>query len=110
MRLYEFADQNSQITNLVVAVDKLKTDLDNKEIDPNYTIPELLNYLKSFDIFIDKDDLFTLKDKMPLKNLIQNIQGENIIFKGFSTPEAPPEDEGKKIVSTMAKNAVNSPK
>jgi hypothetical protein len=43
--------------------------------------------------------------KLPLKNLISNIQGDNIVFKGFGTPEAPPEDESKNIVAGMAKKA-----
>jgi hypothetical protein len=44
--------------------------------------------------------------KMPLKNLISNIQGDKIIFKGFGKPEAPPDEESKKIVAGMAKQAV----
>ena len=43
---------------------------------------------------------------MPLKNLISNIQGDKIVFKGFGTPEAPPDEESKKIVAGMAKKAV----
>jgi hypothetical protein len=43
--------------------------------------------------------------QLPLKNLISNIQGDKIVFKGFGTPEAPPEDESKNIVAGMAKHA-----
>jgi hypothetical protein len=43
--------------------------------------------------------------QLPLKNLISNIQGDKIVFKGFGTPEAPPADDSKKIVAGMAQNA-----
>jgi hypothetical protein len=42
----------------------------------------------------------------PLNQSIENIQGENVIFKG-QTPEQELEpDENKKVVAQMAKNAM----
>lgn len=103
MRLYEFADP--MITKLVVIADQLKSDLEKGEADPNMSVPDFLQYLKKYDIIYDKTDLYDMIKKLPLKNLISNIQGDNIVFKGFSTPKAPPEDESKSIVAGMAKKA-----
>jgi hypothetical protein len=103
MRLYEFADP--MITKLVAIADQLKSDLEKGEADPNMSVPDFLQYLKKYDIIYDKTDLYDMIKKLPLKNLISNIQGDNIVFKGFGTPEAPPEDESKNIVAGMAKKA-----
>jgi hypothetical protein len=43
--------------------------------------------------------------KPPLNSKISNIQANNVIFKGYDT-EAAPEDDSKKIVKQMAKNAI----
>jgi hypothetical protein len=94
------------VTKLVAVTDQLKSDLEKGEADPNMTLPNFLQYLKKFDIIIDKTDLYDMIKKMPLKNLISNIQGDKIIFKGFGKPEAPPDEESKKIVAGMAKQAV----
>jgi hypothetical protein len=106
MRLYEFAGPDPMVTKLVAVTDQLKSDLEKGEADPNMTLPNFLQYLKKFDIIIDKTDLYDMIKKMPLKNLISNIQGDKIIFKGFGKPEAPPDEESKKIVAGMAKQAV----
>ena len=103
MRLYEFADP--MITKLVAIADQLKSDLEQGEADPNMSVPDFLQYLKKYDIIYDKTDLYDMIKKLPLKNLISNIQGDNIVFKGFGTPEAPPEDESQSIVAGMAKKA-----
>jgi hypothetical protein len=103
MRLYEFADP--MITKLVAIADQLKSDLEKGEADPNMSVPDFLQYLKKYDIIYDKTDLYDMIKKLPLKNLISNIQGDNIVFKGFGTPEAPPEDESQSIVANMAKKA-----
>lgn len=103
MRLYEFADPT--VTKLVAVTDQLKSDLEKGEEDPNMSLPDFLQYLKKYDIILDKTDLYDMIKNMPLKNLISNIQGDKIIFKGFGTPEAPPEEESQKIVAGMAKQA-----
>jgi hypothetical protein len=103
MRLYEFADP--MITKLVAIADQLKSDLEQGDADPNMSVPDFLQYLKKYDIIYDKTDLYDMIKKLPLKNLISNIQGDNIVFKGFGTPEAPPEDESQSIVAGMAKKA-----
>jgi len=103
MRLFEFADP--MVTKLVAVSDQLKTDLKKKGVDPNMSLPDFLHYLRKFDIILDKSDLYDMIKNPPLKSLISNIQGDKIIFKGFQTPEAPPEDQSQQIVAGMAKQA-----
>ncbi len=93
------------ITKLVAIADQLKSDLEQGEADPNMLVPDFLQYLKKYDIIYDKTDLYDMIKKLPLKNLISNIQGDKIVFKGFGTPEAPPKDESQGIVAGMAKKA-----
>ena len=93
------------VTKLVAVADQLKSDLEKGEADSNMLIPDFLQYLKKYDIILDKTDLYDMIKQLPLKNLISNIQGDKIVFKGFGTPEAPPEDESKNIVAGMAKKA-----
>lgn len=107
MRLYEFAGPDPMVTKLVAVSDQLKADLENGKADPNMSLPDFLQYLKKFDIIVDKTDLYDMIKKLPLKNLITNIQGDKIIFKGFGTPEAPPEEESKKVVAGMAQQAAS---
>lgn len=106
MRLYEFAGPDPMVTKLVAVGDQLKSDLEKGQADPNMSVPDFLQYLKKFDIIYDKTDLYDMIKQLPLKNLISNIQGDKIVFKGFGTPEAPPEEESKKVVAGMAKHAV----
>jgi len=105
MRLYEFAGPNPMVTKLVAVGDQLKSDLEKGQTDPNMSVPDFLQYLKKYDIIYDKTDLYDMIKQLPLKNLISNIQGDKIVFKGFGTPEAPPEEESKKVVAGMAKHA-----
>ena len=106
MRLYEFAGPDPMVTKLVAVGDQLKSDLEKGEADPNMSVPDFLQYLKKYDIIYDKTDLYDMIKQLPLKNLISNIQGDKIVFNGFGTPEAPPEEESKKVVAGMAKHAV----
>lgn len=105
MRLREFASADPTVTKLVAVTDQLKADLEKGQTDANMSVDDFLQYLKKYDILLDKSDLYDMIKLLPLKKLITNIQGDNIIFKGFGTPEAPPDDESKKIVAGMAKKA-----
>lgn len=110
MFLSEIAEPSPKITRLVTVVDQLKTDLDNGKIKSEWTVDQLLNYFRKYDIIIDKTDLYKMIAKPPLKNVISNIQGEKVVFKGQAgeTPDikSTTSDDQKKIVSQMAKNTL----
>lgn len=106
MRLYEFDPVGSLITKLVAVTDQLQTELEDSDMPPNWSVDQLLNYFRKYDIALDVKDLYNMIKKPPLKNVIDNIQGDNIIFKGQSTGEDQPKDEQQKIVKSMAQNAM----
>ena len=108
MRLYEFAG-SPLLIRLVATTSQLKSEIDSGEVHSDWTVPELLQYYRDNDIVIDKDDLYNMIKNPPLNQSIENIQGENVIFKG-QTPEQELEpDENKKVVAQMAQNAMQTP-
>jgi len=105
MRLYEFAG-STLLVRLVATTSQLKSEIDSGKTHSDWTVPELLQYYRDNDIIIDKSDLYTMIKKPPLDQSIENIQGDNVIFKG-QTPEQELEpDEDKKVVAQMAQNAM----
>lgn len=107
MRLYEFVNTNTLVPKLVAVSDQLKSDLDSEVVDSEMTVNEFLKYLQKYDITVDKLDLYNMIKKPPLKHLIQNIQGDQVIFKGIGSPEGEEQnpDEKAKIVKSMADKA-----
>jgi len=65
-----------------------------------------LQYYRDNDIVIDKSDLYTMIKKPPLDQSIENIQGDNIIFKGQTPEQEAGPDENQKIVQQMAQSAM----
>jgi hypothetical protein len=110
MFLSEIAEPDPKITRLVTIVNQLKTDVDNGKMKSDWTVDQLLNYFRKYDIIIDKNDLYKMIKKPPLKNAISNIQGDKVVFKGQEgeTPdiESTTPDDQKKIVAQMAKNTL----
>lgn len=108
MRLYEFTQTDPIVTRLVAITDQLQTDLDNGEVGPEMTVDQLLTYFSNYDIVVDRSDLYNMIQKPPLKNVISNIQGDSITFKGQEVDQsAAPEDENQKVVSQMANQAAS---
>ena len=70
---------------------------------------ELLQYLKTSDIILDKDDLYDMIQNPPLNHSVENIQGDRVIFKGQGSIDgeagAHDEEQNKKIVKQMAHSA-----
>jgi len=109
MRLFELAGPDPLVTRLIAVSDQLKTGLENQEIDPNISTDELLQYLANNDIVVDVKDLYNMIKKPPLNNVIDNIQGDTVVFKGqeANTGEPDDESESQKVVSQMADQARN---
>jgi len=107
MRIFEFTGGDPLLIKLVATVSQLKSNIDNGQEHPDWTVDELLSYLKDNEIIIDQDDLYDMVKHPPLKNIISNIQGNDIIFKGQAseTPQDQDADQSKNIVKSMAHNA-----
>lgn len=106
MRLYEFDPEGSLITKLVAVTDQLQSAIEAADTIPNWTVDKLLDYFERNDIMLDVQDLYNMIKKAPLKNIISNIQGDNVIFKGQTDGAEKPEDEQQKIVKSMAQHAM----
>ena len=106
MRLYEFDENSATVSKIVALTNQLEQDLEDGEIPTEYSLDDLIDYFREYDVILDAEDLFNMIKQPPLNALIQNIQGDKVVFKGQSTTATPPEDENQKVVSQMAKNAM----
>lgn len=106
MRLYEFDENSATVSKIVALTNQLEQDLEDGEIPTEYSLDDLIDYFREYDVILDAEDLYNMIKQPPLNALIQNIQGDKVVFKGQSTTATPPEDENKKVVSQMAKNAM----
>lgn len=107
MRLFELDQPNPLVTKLVAVSDQLKTDIENGNISSEMKVDQLLDYFRKYDITLDISDLYTMIKKEPLKKLITNIKGQDVIFKGFGEIETEPE-QNQKIVQQMAQSAMKN--
>ena len=80
MRLFEFDDQDPLRVKLMAISNQLKEKL--KGSPQTWSTDEFLNFLKSNDIVLDKADLFDIVKKEPLVNIIDNVNKDEVIFKG----------------------------
>lgn len=110
MRLFEFDDDNVTIVKIVALTNQLKNDLENGKIGDNYTVDELLDYFKKYDVMLDVNALYNMIKVPPLKDLIKNIQGDRVVFKGQKedTVDKSATPNNDEVVAKMAKNAMKS--
>jgi hypothetical protein len=107
MRLFEFDQDNAIATKIVALTNQLKDDLDNGKISDDYTVDQLLDYFQKYDIILDTKDLYNMIKVPPLKDIIKNIQGDRVVFKGQKEEklDMPSTPDNKKTVAKMAKHA-----
>ena len=108
MRLFELDQEKATVARIVALTNQLKQDLDKGKIDAeNFSTDQLLNYFRKNDIILDRDDLYSMVKQRPLKDVVTNIKGDNVVFKGFANVDTAEPDENKKTISKMAKHALN---
>lgn len=106
MRLFELDDQNALATKIVAAADQLKFDLENGNVEPNWSLDQLLKYFQNYGVILDPTDLYNMIKQRPLKDVITNIQGDKVVFKGQSNTNQMPKDQSKEVVAKMAQSAM----
>ena len=108
MRLFELDFTKPMATTIVTISDQLKSDLDRGKIDPeSWDVDKLLNYFHKYDVIIGKEDLISMIQKDPLKQVIKNIQGDKVVFKGHEEEKVSTEpDKSDEVVKSMAKKAM----
>jgi len=94
MRLFEFDDRDPLRVKLMAVSNQLKEKL--KGSARTWSTDEFLNFLKTRDIILDKEDLFDIVQKEPLVNIISNVNNDQVVFKGqeHKVPKSKPE-QGK---------------
>ncbi len=109
MRFFEFANSEGPIVAKIVTVtDQLKQDLYDGKIKAPWTVDQLLDYYQKYDVILDRQNLYNMILTEPMKEVIANIQGNQVIFKGMqagAAPESPTPEKSKDIVSKMAHKA-----
>lgn len=104
MFLFEFDDTKPLVTKIVIATDQLEKDVE-KGLVQGWSVDDLLDYFAKYNVILDKSDLYSMIQKDPLKQVIKNIQGSEVVFKGENESETQP-DQNKKIVKQMANKAL----
>ena len=107
MRLFELAAIDPETAKLIAVTDQLRVGLDN---NPNlqWSTYDLLQYFQKYNITLDITDLYDMIQRPPLNNVISNIQGDVVVFKGQESARpqtSNSKQDSKKIVAQMAKSA-----
>jgi hypothetical protein len=109
MYLFEL-DQESVISSKILALaNQIEHDVDAGDIGTNYTVDQLLDYFRRYDVILDVKDLYNMIKVPPLNTIIKNIQGDKVVFtgqQGDTSEVEPPEGDQKKTVASMAKHAL----
>lgn len=111
MLLYEFDSQDPLRVKLTAVMSQLKSRREDTGAEKPMSTTALLNLLRDNEIAVSKEDLFKMIKKAPLKNIIKNISGHKVLFKGDvdnDDTEAPDEDESSKQLEKMASKATKA--
>lgn len=107
MRLFEFADTDPLRVKLASVVSQLKSRIDDTNTTEPMTTDAFIELLDRNEVQVEKSDLYDMVKKEPLKNVIQNINGNEVIFKGqVSNADMNTKDENEKTREKMAKAAI----
>ena len=109
MRLFEFAqdEDNSLRIKLTGIISQLIGRLNDTDTKKPYSVKSLLSTLDHSGISLSPEQFRNMLEEEPLKNLISNIKGDNIIFKGQSdsSSEVEAPDETTNTLKRMAGRA-----
>ena len=87
MKLHELTESSDvsrlplRVTTTAV-VSRIKAQIEDSSYKGNYPIKSLLAKLNSHGINLNKEDLIKAIKQPPWSNLIADIKGDNVIFKG----------------------------
>lgn len=108
MLLVEFDSDSAMVSKIVALTNQIQQDLDDGKFDESFTVDQLLDYFQKYDVILDVNDLYTMIKVPPLKNVIKNIRGDQVVFVGQEEPKSydAPKDDKKQTVAKMAKHAM----
>jgi hypothetical protein len=108
VKLYEFDAADHDMIVLTGVVSQLYNRIKDTGFDKEYSLRALLSKLSERGLDIDREEFIDMIKNPPLKNLISDIRGNKVIFKGQSDStdseiEAP--DASTDTLEKMAKRA-----
>lgn len=109
MLLYEFVEDNTDMILLAGIVNQIYNRIKDTGFDKKYSLDALLNTLSDRGLELDRETFTKMIKHQPLKNLIANVEGDNVVFKG----EAPEDSENidtDNTTSTLEKMAKRAEK
>lgn len=109
MKLYEFVADDHDALMLTGIISQILSRIVDTGFKKEYSLTSLLNTLSKKGYTIDREEFIEMISNPPLKNLIANIKGDNIIFKGEVDQQDDSEsldtDETSDTLEKMAKRA-----
>jgi hypothetical protein len=107
MLLCEFVEDDPLRLKLVGVTSQLKARMKDTSAKKKLNTDALVALLHDNDIMVSKADLFDMIKQVPLKNIIKNIKGDEVIFVGQKEDDdiKEPDDKSEKAVEKMAKRA-----
>ena len=108
MRLFEFAGDDPLRLKLVAVTKQLQDRVERSGM--TLSTDAFIDFLRDNDITVDKSDLYDMVQKDPLKNIIKNINKDEVVFIGQQGSEElgpkPEQGDAEKIRQQMAKKAM----
>ena len=109
MRLFEFADDDSLRVKLTGSISQLIGRIRDTNTEKSYSLKALLSRLADQGISLGEDQFKDMVKNEPLKNLIANVKGDKVIFKGEEdsgdSDSAIEPDDSTSTLKSMAKRA-----
>lgn len=110
MLIREFIDNPDALKLAAIGQFLLKRAGDTASVKP-MNVDSFVKIARDNGINMDRERLMTMAQQEPLNNIISNIQGDEIIWKGSETTTSSGEtmsvDQARKKVDQMAKRAID---
>lgn len=106
MLIREFQEPSVDSAKLASLAQFLISRSDDRAAPKKISVGAFLKLAQDQGISLTQDSLINMSQRPPLSNLIRNIQGDEILFKGDDTPDDTMSvDQAQKTVDSMAKRA-----
>ena len=108
MRLFEFSTSPNQTEELVALAQFFLARAEDTGSEKEIKVDAFLKVAHNMGISFTRDQLIAQADKEPLSNLIDNIEGDVILFKGNDAIDSTMSvKKAENVVDKMSKRALN---
>lgn len=110
MLLNEFVDDDPLRVSLVAITSQIKSRIADTKAKSSMSTDAFLALLKRNGVILDHSDIYDLVQQPPLSNIIDNISGQKVIFKGQSEDTGETQKTADSHESTVEKMAQRAAK